>query len=313
MRDLTLVGLSEDLGYAVLRDAEGARFRVPADERLRAFLRNDRARLGQLEIDMDSALRPRDIQARIRRGESPESVADVAKVPVEKVMTYAGPVLAEREHMCARARASTTRRRSSAGSAIALGELVDAGLRADGADPDAAVWDSWRREDGRWTITVRVGDEAADYVFDPPGRYAVPDNDAARRLVGDVEPPADTSDMAIATAVAAPSDPLVAPTAGAPEADLDEPGVTSLKQARARRAMAQDQLMLDAETGMPGRPVADRDGLDADAEPTVDLEETAEQVRAASGGDASESRSRKRRDRRRVPSWDEIMFGRADT
>ena len=43
---------------------------------------------------MDSALRPRDIQARIRAGETPEEVAALAQASVEKIMAYAGPVLA---------------------------------------------------------------------------------------------------------------------------------------------------------------------------------------------------------------------------
>ena len=51
---------------------------------------------------MDSALRPRDIQARIRAGETPEAVAEAAQTTVDKIMTYAGPVLAEREHVAER-------------------------------------------------------------------------------------------------------------------------------------------------------------------------------------------------------------------
>ena len=45
---------------------------------------------------MDSALRPRDIQARIRAGETPEAVAQAAQTSVDKIMMYAAPVLAER-------------------------------------------------------------------------------------------------------------------------------------------------------------------------------------------------------------------------
>ena len=59
---------------------------------------------------MDSMLRPRDIQARIRAGETPESVAAAAQTTVEKVMPYAAPVLAEREHVAERAQRSSIRR-----------------------------------------------------------------------------------------------------------------------------------------------------------------------------------------------------------
>ena len=97
MREARLVGLSQDGTKLVLAMPEtGEEFAVPVDDRLRAALRGDRARLDQLEIQMESALRPRDIQARIRAGESPEAVAAVAQMPMERVMAFAGPVLAER-------------------------------------------------------------------------------------------------------------------------------------------------------------------------------------------------------------------------
>ena len=100
MREAKLVGLSQDGKSLILAEAEtGEEFAVPVDDRLRAALRGDRARLGQLEIQMESALRPRDIQARIRAGESPEAVAAVAQVPMERLMAFAGPVMAEREHI----------------------------------------------------------------------------------------------------------------------------------------------------------------------------------------------------------------------
>ena len=88
MREARLVGLSQDGTQLILAMAEtGEEFAVPVDDRLRAALRGDRARLGQLEIQMESALRPRDIQARIRAGESPEAVAAIAQMPMERGTT----------------------------------------------------------------------------------------------------------------------------------------------------------------------------------------------------------------------------------
>ena len=90
-QDLTLVGLTEDKQKLVLVSDAGEEFTLPADARLRAALRGEHARLAQLEITMESALRPRDIQARIRAGESPESVASAAQTTIEKIMGYATP------------------------------------------------------------------------------------------------------------------------------------------------------------------------------------------------------------------------------
>ena len=93
---------------------------------------------GQLEITDGSALRPRDIQARIRAGESPESVAQVAQTSVDKVMPYAAPVLAERAHVAQRAqRASIRRRRPRRRAAPAPSAMPSAShLRARNVDPE---------------------------------------------------------------------------------------------------------------------------------------------------------------------------------
>lgn len=190
MRDLELVGLSADATSVLLRDGTNEVFRVRVDDRLRAAISGDRARLGQVEINMDSALRPRDIQARIRAGESPEAVAAVAQVSLERIMGYALPVLAEREHVCRQARQSGLRRKHASGPGRLLGTAVDEHLRNNGWDPEAASWDAWRREDGRWSVTVAASSNGtpATFLFDAPGRYAFAHDDGARRLVGD-EPP----------------------------------------------------------------------------------------------------------------------------
>ncbi|HYJ69226.1 MAG TPA: septation protein SepH [Nocardioidaceae bacterium] len=311
MRDLRLVGLSEDRKFLILRDEAGDECRVPADERLRAALRGDRARLGQLEIQMESVLRPRDIQARIRAGESPEDVAAVAQVPIEKIMGYAVPVLAEREHIAERARRSGVRRKHADGPASLLGDAVDEQLRRRGSKPHEATWDSWRRDDGRWAVTVAPagGGRTARYIFDVPGRFVVADDEAARALVGDHPEPPDPTEMAIASAVA--------------EAELNEP--------LPRVAYREDDETAASVTPLhrprPARPVAASEPLpldeDDDSEPTIDLSDEADRAvgddeidviaRATneSGGTGVRRPNRRRRDRRRtsVPSWDEIMLG----
>ncbi len=198
MREARLVGLSQDGKQIILAMAEtGEEFAIPVDDRLRAALRGDRARLGQLEIQMESALRPRDIQARIRAGESPEAVAAVAQMPMERVMAFAGPVLAERDHIASLAQRASVRRRAGAETPTRnLGAWVTERLRTRHVDPTTAEWDAWRRDDGRWAVRVSYFVEAEDeaeqkeekiamFAYDAPGRYAVPDDDEARWLVGE--------------------------------------------------------------------------------------------------------------------------------
>ncbi len=190
MQDLTLVGLTEDRKKIVLVSDSGEKFTLPADEKLRAALRGDLARLGQLEIQMESALRPRDIQARIRAGESPETVAQAAQTTVDRIMSYATPVLAERAHIAERAQRASIRRRAGEGPTRILGDTVAEQLRSRNIDPDSVEWDSWRRDDGRWALvaSLRADDRPrrAEFVFDVQGRYVVAEDDDARWLVGEL-------------------------------------------------------------------------------------------------------------------------------
>lgn len=297
MRDLRLVGMSEDRHHLVLRSETGEPFRVPADERLRVVVRGDRPRLGQVEIAMDSALRPRDIQARIRAGDSPEAVAATAKMPLEKVMVYAIPVLAEREHMCGRAQRATIRRKHTSGPTRLLGDAVDEQLRAVGIDPYQVAWDSWRREDGRWAIQVTAdAGPTGTYVFDVPGRYVVAADDGARALIADTPPANDPTEMAIASAVAEAQFSGGAPTGGELTAEPTEPSVTSIQAARSLRETP-DEAPPPAEPRVQARAVGD-DDLDALARATS----------AEPNASPATGLSRRRR-RPSVPSWDEIMLG----
>ena len=111
MRSARLVGLTPDGKSLIVVTESGEELIIEADERLRAAVRGDRPRLGQLEIEMQTSLTPRDIQARIRAGESLEDVADGAGIPLDRVERFAAPVLAEREHVASMAMSSSVRRR----------------------------------------------------------------------------------------------------------------------------------------------------------------------------------------------------------
>ncbi|WP_344023345.1 septation protein SepH, partial [Kribbella jejuensis] len=267
MREARLVGLSQDGTQLILAVAEtGEEFAVPVDDRLRAALRGDRARLGQLEIQMESALRPRDIQARIRAGESPEAVAAVAQMPMERVMAFAGPVLAERDHIASLAQRASVRRRGGGDAPTRnLGAWVTDRLRLRQVDPASADWDAWRREDGRWAVRVSYFVESEDnddpaaekkdekvamFAYDAPGRYAVPDDDEARWLVGEqaqvLPTPVQPQPGERRLAAVADIDPLIAPDHGA---DSYEAGFEDTIALRRRNHPVSDAPRRDAERG----------------------------------------------------------------
>lgn len=190
MPELRVVAVSNDGTRLVLKAADSTEYTLPIDERLRAAVRNDRARLGQIEIEVESHLRPRDIQARIRAGASAEEVAQFAGIPVDRVRRFEGPVLAERAFMAERAR-KTPVRRPGENTGPQLGEAVQERLLLRGADKETVQWDSWRRDDGTWEVLLvyRVAGEphSASWTYDPPRLLVQAVDDEARSLIGETD------------------------------------------------------------------------------------------------------------------------------
>ena len=200
MRDLRLVGVHEDGQHLLLADGEGERYRVPLDEPLRVAVRRDRPRLGQLQIEIDGGMRPREVQALIRAGLSAEEVADRAGWSVEKVARYEGPILAEREYVAGLARAVRLRGRAGGGDAAAptLAARVSQRLSGRGVDPALAEWDSARGETGGWTVIVTFPaggrERQARWSFDVSARTVAAADDEARWLSED-DQSADSSPL----------------------------------------------------------------------------------------------------------------------
>lgn len=188
MPELRVVAVSNDGTRLVLKAADSTEYTLPIDERLRAAVRGDRPRLGQIEIEVESHLRPRDIQARIRAGASAEEVAQLAGIPVDRVRRFEGPVLAERAFMAERAR-KTPVRRPGENAGPQLGEAVQERLLIRGAEKDTVQWDSWRRDDGTWEVLlvylVAGEPHSASWTYDPPRRLVQAVDDEARSLIGE--------------------------------------------------------------------------------------------------------------------------------
>ncbi|MEV6617660.1 septation protein SepH [Streptomyces sp. NPDC051051] len=188
MPELRVVAVSNDGTRLVLKAADSTEYTLPIDERLRAAVRGDRPRLGQIEIEVESHLRPRDIQARIRAGATAEEVAQMAGIPVDRVRRFEGPVLAERAFMAERAR-KTPVRRPGENAGPQLGESVQERLTLRGADKDTVQWDSWRRDDGTWEVLlvylVAGEPHSASWTYDPPRRLVQAVDDEARSLIGE--------------------------------------------------------------------------------------------------------------------------------
>jgi hypothetical protein len=315
MAKLTFTGRSGDGKRLLLVDESGQEHTLAIDARLRRALSSTPESNGQLEIPMESSLRPRDIQMRIRAGESPEAVAHAAGTSVEKIMAFAAPVLAERAHVAQRAQLASMRRRSGESGARTLGEAVNAHLRSHNVDPDSIEWDAWRREDGRWTLTAlyevagRVG--TATFSHDPRGSFVTVDDEDARWLIGDVAPPAPASSSADSPAAddlaAARQRRLSAVGGDVPLGDLSL-GDDAIEMVTDDESATETTMELpgaDLGTEQPVEAYLDEPDRDRGRDDTTQ----APQDPAAEAPADPKPRPAKKRGRASVPSWDEIMFG----
>jgi hypothetical protein len=189
MRPVRFVALSEDGQAFVLADEVGRLLALPIDERVHGALRPDHSHPTTTVETGASQLAPRDIQARIRSGESAEEVARVAGVPVDRVLRYAGPVLQERAMLAQHAR-RTRLKTSDKGSSLA--EVVDTRLSQHGIDTEKISWDAYRREDGTWRITATwpSGKATAQAVWelDKARQLVAPHDDMAQYLCTERSP-----------------------------------------------------------------------------------------------------------------------------
>jgi hypothetical protein len=185
MRTLRLVALSDDGKSLILSadgaDADGERFELPIDDRVRAAARGDSRRLTQIDVDLGTELPPRVIQARIRAGETPEQVAAASGTRVDRIMRFAHPVIQERSRVAEQAREARVRL-SEGSPGVALQQFMAERLRLIDSDIDAVVWDAYRSDDGTWQVSGawRAGDKSGRtrWAFDLPSRTVAP-SDAA--------------------------------------------------------------------------------------------------------------------------------------
>jgi hypothetical protein len=189
MRPVRFVALSEDGQAFVLADEVGRLLALPIDDRVQVALRHDRGSATSampsqsVSHDAEASLSPRDIQARIRAGESADDVARIAGVPVDRVLRYAGPVLQERAMLAQHARRTKLR---SSDKGASLAEVVDGRLAAHGVDAEKIAWDAYRRDDGTWRIvaTWPSGKATAQAIWelDKTRQQVTPHDDMAQYL-----------------------------------------------------------------------------------------------------------------------------------
>jgi hypothetical protein len=217
VRELRALGLTDDGKSLVLVDlshgADGERFRVAADDRLRAALRSGAPRAAQAETRVESALTPREIQARLRAGSTAEDVAKAAGIPVGRVQRYETPILAERARVVSEARSASAPGPHRNAPGRALGALVDDRLEQEDVRAGSVEWDAKRRPDGTWLVTLAMetrGPARATWTWDPQARRVRAADAGATAMLAPMPTPPTGPDSLTALAEAAGVSPTTA-------------------------------------------------------------------------------------------------------
>ena len=156
MIELELLGTSADGESLVLTDAQGERYSVLISDELRGATRRDKPRV---EVAPSRpTLAPRDIQALLRAGATPQEIATEHGMDVRAVERFEAPVQAEKDYALTRARAV----RIGEGGPT-MGDLVLDRLAARGVDPSSLEWAATREAGEPWQIIVTFVQGAAEH------------------------------------------------------------------------------------------------------------------------------------------------------
>ena len=194
MDELHLLGVHEDGEHLLLATADGRqRFSLPLNDALRAAVRWERGHRAGAAAEDGEPLRPVDVQAMIRAGATAEEVAERANWTVEKVRRYESPILAERAYMATEAGRAHVRSRVGP---VQLAERVAQRFEVRGVSAETVAWDSWRDEEGQWTVEVRFAaggrQRTASWHFDKGTMTVSARDDEARWLSDDGAEPEPT-------------------------------------------------------------------------------------------------------------------------
>lgn len=187
MTELRLQGKNEEGTHLSLTDGEGGEYSIRISDHLRATVNQPRLSAVSAEPE-DEGLTVREIQKRLRSGESAESIARDGGTTVEHVERFAGPILSERIWIINQAH-DVALRKESPREPFTFIDIVISKLAPRGVDEDALIWRTHRRDDGTWNLEVSYpnssGHGTARWSYESSRRSITPEDDNARWMLGE--------------------------------------------------------------------------------------------------------------------------------
>ena len=193
MSELRLTGKNPEGTHLTLTNPIGEEFTIRISDTLRATVNQPRLAAVSASDDVET-MSVKEIQRRLRSGETMDAIARDGRISVEKVERFAGPILQERVYILDQAFAVVLRK-ESARDQETFQDVVISRLAPMGVDSDSLSWNTWRIDDGTWTIDLsypnRDGHGSATWNFDLNRRSITATNENARWMLGQ-EPAART-------------------------------------------------------------------------------------------------------------------------
>ena len=195
MTELRLTGKSDDGSHINLVDNDGAEFSLRISDTLRATVNQPRL-TSVPAFDAVETMSVKEIQRRLRAGDSFEQIARDGQITVEKVERFSGPIMQEREYILDRAR-ELVMRKDVHRIEMTFSDVVLAKLAPRGVDTDEVSWNTWRLADGTWHIELhypnRDGNGVAIWNFDLSRRALGATDDNGAWLIDEETPARPTS------------------------------------------------------------------------------------------------------------------------
>ena len=195
--------------------------------------------------------------------------------------------------------------RSRGGSTLHQSVCTRLSVDPDGTD---VTWDSYRSYDGRWVVTAYHAHQGVGtWYYEAVGRTVHPADASARALMGGG--PTGVADDAPPPPPPPPAPEPVAPPT--PPADANEPSDTTTDD-EPQQAPRPRLVSITSDPTSDPTPEATSDEVSAGEEvPDTATPATAQDtlIPEEAGAPKRAKRTKSKRGRASVPSWDEILFG----
>ena len=150
MSEIRLIGRSDDGNELLLASKDGTNYLLVIDDELRALVNQPRLMVVTNEDEL-SLLTVKEVQSRLRSGESIDSIVRSSDWSPQKIEKFSGPIMQERAYVIGLALTAQLRREkhSPTLSAATISQLAPRGV-----DMTLVEWNTWRLPDGSWNIIL---------------------------------------------------------------------------------------------------------------------------------------------------------------